>query len=66
MRNEDVRAQFAQLRVAPADQGLGGHHAAVVQADLRLVDQVELIVVQRAMQAAFDLQAVVLALRQLR
>jgi len=64
MADEDVRAQFAQLRVAPTNQRLGGDQLAAVQVDLRLVDQVELVVVQRPVQPALDLQPIMLALGQ--
>src|SRR3546814_19045801 len=43
--DEPVRAHFPQLLVAPADQRLGGDDAAAMQVDLRLVDQVEFVVV---------------------
>src|SRR5690606_31383453 len=63
--DEAVRAHLAQLRVVPAHQRLGVEDAAAVQVNLRLVDQVELVVVQRAPQLGLRLQALLLLRRQL-
>ena len=51
---EAARREQAVLGVLPADQGLDGHDAAVLEVDDRLVVQPQLILGQRAAQALLD------------
>ncbi|MCY1422975.1 hypothetical protein D9M71_386770 [compost metagenome] len=56
-RDELVRRHKAQFRVLPANQRLDADHAKVAVADLRLVDQVQLIAVEGFAQVLFQLAA---------
>ncbi|MCY1408196.1 hypothetical protein D9M71_235150 [compost metagenome] len=56
-RDEQVRRHHTVLGVLPANQGFDAHHAVVAVADLRLIDEVELIADQRIAQVFFQLAA---------
>ena len=64
--DEVVRTHFSQLLIFPADQCFGSDDAAVPQVDLRLVDQMELIIVGGATQVRLHAQPLLLRLRQRR
>ena len=57
-RHELGRFDQSAARVAPADQRLGADDAAGFQVHLRLVEQLEFLLVERLSQAGFDRQAV--------
>ncbi|MCY1174705.1 hypothetical protein D9M73_149160 [compost metagenome] len=56
-RDEQVRRHHTVLGVLPANQGFDAHHAMIAVADLRLVDEVELIADQRIAQVFFQFAA---------
>ena len=53
-RDEQVRRHQTVLRVLPANQRLDTDHAMIAIADLRLIDEVELVTQQRIAQVFFQ------------
>jgi hypothetical protein len=53
-RDEQVRRNQPVFRMLPANQRLDADHAVIAVADLRLVDQVELLAGQRIAQVFFQ------------